>query len=660
MNSSTKTFFLSFFFLIFSFSIIGQTEPKTDCKSPLLNQTESFSSSYLLSQGLVRQIAAFQKIREGDKKSAHSLNNEAVAFFQSYRDCLATSGKKPGVYSLFFQANSYYEMGAWIEAEKTVDLAIAEDPALRDAYLLKTRILIRQTKYQNAINFMEANMNRFADDSDFLFLLGSLNMETGNDNAALLHFISLYDSMKNREGDLKYRTYVLKNLGELYYRSGDNRKAAFYYKLYLQYVDKISDRLKLVKLYSLLGNFNLAKMELQQILEKHPNRSDVYELLAEIIYIENKNESYHFLQKFREKIRKTSLASRIAKLQNGFGHTVSEDIKKFIDKYPNRLAARVAYLQILENQKQWDIFPDQVKNASELAYNFRLYSLSARMAYNLLEHSEQHPEWKLEKSRINDFIGGCFEDEGHPYQAILYVKKAVQLETNEKNRDKFKLHLSYLYRHESVRQYDESLRIAASVIAKDPANAYAYFLSGIVNYEKKELQTSIKQIEKAISLEAKNPVYNFYLALANDAANNMEPTIQALRQAIAHDAKYAGAYNYLGYFLLSKKNDNYTAALELIKKAVELEPDNPAFQDSLGWAYFKLNDLKKARYHLLLALQVMSETGNIDPVVLDHLGDLYQKENDLVNAGEFWEKSFQLHVDDKEKAIIRKKIQSVK
>ena len=166
-------------------------------------------------------------------------------------------------------------------------------------------------------------------------------------------------------------------------------------------------------------------------------------------------------------------------------------------------------------------------------------------------------------------------------------------------------------------------------------------------------------MQKAISLENNNAVYWFYLALASDSNGDVNKTIEALRKAIEFNPKYSSDYNYLGYYLLTK-TENYEESLTLIQKAVDLEPDNAAYQDSLGWAYFKLNQSKNAKYHLGLALQLMTEEENVDPVVLDHLGDLYFRENDTVNALEYWEKSLELHVDEKEKEALRKKIRNLK
>ena len=73
--------------------------------------------------------------------------------------------------------------------------------------------------------------------------------------------------------------------------------------------------------------------------------------------------------------------------------------------------------------------------------------------------------------------------------------------------------------------------------------------------------------------------------------------------------------------MLADRGVKLDEALGYIKKAVDLDPQNGAYLDSLGWAYFKLGKYELAEDNLLKA----SERIGTDPTVQDHLGDLYRK-----------------------------------
>ena len=76
-------------------------------------------------------------------------------------------------------------------------------------------------------------------------------------------------------------------------------------------------------------------------------------------------------------------------------------------------------------------------------------------------------------------------------------------------------------------------------------------------------------------------------------------------------------------------------ALTMIKKAVELDPQNYAYLDSLGWAYFKLGQYNLAENQLRKAV----ERNSMDATVHDHLGELYEKTGRLKLAVAQWEES---------------------
>ena len=88
----------------------------------------------------------------------------------------------------------------------------------------------------------------------------------------------------------------------------------------------------------------------------------------------------------------------------------------------------------------------------------------------------------------------------------------------------------------------------------------------------------------------------------------------------ATDPQNSMALNYLGY-MLADRGTKLEEALGMIKKALELDPSNGAYLDSIGWAYFRLGKYEMAEESLVKASQRMGS----DPTVQDHLGDLYQK-----------------------------------
>lgn len=106
------------------------------------------------------------------------------------------------------------------------------------------------------------------------------------------------------------------------------------------------------------------------------------------------------------------------------------------------------------------------------------------------------------------------------------------------------------------------------------------------------------------------------------------------RKVLAESPDNANALNYLGY-MLADRNVRLNEAQQMIAKAVELEPGNGAYLDSLGWVYYRLNRLPEAEKYLRSAVE---KTPN-DPTVRDHLGDTLFKAGKLKDAIDNWQTS---------------------
>jgi tetratricopeptide (TPR) repeat protein len=106
------------------------------------------------------------------------------------------------------------------------------------------------------------------------------------------------------------------------------------------------------------------------------------------------------------------------------------------------------------------------------------------------------------------------------------------------------------------------------------------------------------------------------------------------RKVLHVNPRNASTLNYYGY-MLADRGIRLDEATSLIKRALADDPNNAAFQDSLGWAYFKQDKLDDAEG--LLRQAIMREAH--DPTILSHLGDVYAKMGKDRLAEAQWQKS---------------------
>jgi Flp pilus assembly protein TadD len=108
--------------------------------------------------------------------------------------------------------------------------------------------------------------------------------------------------------------------------------------------------------------------------------------------------------------------------------------------------------------------------------------------------------------------------------------------------------------------------------------------------------------------------------------------------------------------MLAERGERLQESVDYIKRALEIEPNNPAIIDSLGWAYFKMNQLDLAEVHLRKAAAGLMTNS----VIQDHLGDTLFKLGNFDEAAHAWERALAGDGDSIERETIERKIKSAR
>ena len=111
--------------------------------------------------------------------------------------------------------------------------------------------------------------------------------------------------------------------------------------------------------------------------------------------------------------------------------------------------------------------------------------------------------------------------------------------------------------------------------------------------------------------------------------------------------------NYLGYSWVDQ-GVHLDQGMAMIRKAVDQRPDDGYIVDSLGWAYFRINNFDEAVKHLERAVELKPE----DPTINDHLGDAYWKVGRNLEARFQWSHARDLKPEPDDLKRIEEKLQS--
>lgn len=242
------------------------------------------------------------------------------------------------------------------------------------------------------------------------------------------------------------------------------------------------------------------------------------------------------------------------------------------------------------------------------------------------------------------------------------AKKAIQ---HYQQASKFDpANMTYLYglstaQHRSG-QLNEAITTLKQIAKKLPDNAQPWQFMGIYYMQSGQINNAIDPLETATKLAPDNADIKWLLgevytqsgrpeqalglyqsmidkkiktdaaylkrALIFHALNKLNDAEKSYLAALNINPQLADAYNNLAYITVQTEK-NYEQGLRWAKKAVGIDPDNPAFLDTLGWLQFKTGDHKSARDNLIKATNGKPATYDAHfhlATVLEHLGDTAQ------------------------------------
>ena len=240
----------------------------------------------------------------------------------------------------------------------------------------------------------------------------------------------------------------------------------------------------------------------------------------------------------------------------------------------------------------------------------------------------------------------------------LYLKAGNQAKALASARQALLIEPQMLPRHLQVIDllFKQKDYVSAAAALEDARNRFPQ--AGLLTYYHAVALSQIKHHDEAMRaferalVEAGNSqpdllnadFYFDYGAAAEQAGRYVKAT-ELFRKSIELDpGNAARSYNYLGYMWI-ERSENLEEAGQLIHRALELEPANGAYIDSLGWLYFKQGKFNEALTELLRAAELLPEP---DAVVFEHIGDACDKLGRKAEAVLYWQKALQLDPQSKD------------
>ena len=237
--------------------------------------------------------------------------------------------------------------------------------------------------------------------------------------------------------------------------------------------------------------------------------------------------------------------------------------------------------------------------------------------------------------RANKLFAKVAEDS--PYRRIAKLEMALNLD--------------------ELKKLDEARKEMDQLVQSDPADLVASLSYGQMLVRHEKYTDAVKIYEAAIA-QISNPKrfhWNLYYrhGIASERSKNWPAAEKSFLKALELFPDQPNVLNYLGYSWVDM-NINLDDGLNMIRKAVELRPQDGYIIDSLGWAYFRLGRYADAVGELERAIEKKAE----DPTINDHLGDAYWRIGRRLEATFQWSHAVDLKPVDSELIKIKEKLKN--
>lgn len=477
-------------------------------------------------------------------------------------------------------------------------------------------------------------------------------------------------------------------LSDVYFETGDYTNAAYYGQIAadLEPGNKWY-HLHMARIYQQTNRNEQAINSLEKIIEYHPNDVDALyrlaenyteigeleksnEMLDKILALRgnafeihlNKFQNYNALDQTEKALEELHMMRELHPGNLSTLHTISqfylelgreEEAKEVLmearNRNPNDTNALILLAEIFIENNEWEelgdtfvmmmenplINPPQklelVRFVMVKYQNEPEQEVLARQARKVIEAlSKEEPDYAPGQLVAADY----YLQNNDMENALTSLERATEI--NPQNADAWAQRVQILF---SLSRYEEVIELADQANEMAPDNAFIQFFAGASYMFENQYEKAETWLENATLAPSRRNFRSAIYGTLGDVKQQLdkwEETVDAYEQAIQLDAENTTTLNNYAYYL-SVREENLEKALEMATEAVEADPGNSSFLDTLGWVYFKMGDYDQAREQI----QKSIDTGDASAEVFEHMGDVLEAAGEEEAAKEWWEKALE-------------------
>ena len=417
--------------------------------------------------------------------------------------------------------------------------------------------------------------------------------------------------------------------------------------------NKGSIRQELMQTYQMLAPYHdksAALIVMQEIAAIYPDEAESHWAVAQIARVVEDDElALSEIRVARDMRPEWDLAVSVEAqvLHKNTPQQGLEVLQEYLEQYPDAKEIRLQYARMLLDQQQYELSRDQFQIIAdenpenpEMAYAIALISLQL----NDLPRSEEQFQQSLEKGKqdrdtVHFYLGKLGEAKKNDTEALEHYR---QVQGGENH---FPAQVRIVYLLSKAGQYDEArLSLDAIQPAGEEQEIKLVLVEANILRLKNLFSDAYQLLKENLELNPEHPELLYETAMMAEKNDDFDSFERWMRKLLDLDPEHAHAYNALGYGLLERK-ERLPEAMELVQKAIQISPDDPAIIDSLGWGYFLTGKHDESLKQLRRAYSL-----DPDPEIAAHLGEVLWVKGEKSEAEKVWQDSLR---ENPENAVLQ-------
>lgn len=563
----------------------------------------------------------------------------------TYEDSLQIEKRREYAKQLFIDASLLDVEGKYAEAILDYQEALKLDPNAGIYYALGKDYL-RLNKLLPALENAKAATNLDKKNVEYLTLLGSIfNMSRNADSAEVIfNKILKIDSLNIN---------ALYNLGQLYETKQPLKALKFYSKVIDITGPEWNILLKVAEINERLGKVDETIRTAEELLELNPSSLELQKLLIESYIKNNKLDEAlkmvdDVIEIFPDDIAVIELRANVL-IKKEMWDEGSNEFSKIIsnDEIPFDVKMKIGtafYSEALNDSLvipyAEEILIEIDKDSSDWQINAFLGELSNRRNDDSLTlfYFKKSIDLAQLNSELRIRLGQILFEKGDYTAAAIEMENAVlRFPNNNIINLILGLSLAQSNDHNGALPY---LKKSATINPNDLNATLAYSFS--LNQTQQD-DEALVYLDRALRIDPKNTQALGMMGLIYDGKDLFNQSDSIYSIAVSIDSTDIIILNNFAYSLAERGVD-LDKAYKMVKKAVDEEPENSSYLDTIGWVLYRMGDYSQAEKYINEAMKFDENNSTL----LDHLGDILFKIGKEEKAKEIWESALQLDSNNTE------------